>query len=339
MATMDVFNNSAFSTTSLTGMVDTLDYKPQLLGTLDIFTPNPVRTRNVFVDRRDGGLTLVPTSAVGAPPAELEKDIRDAVPLQTTRLAKGFTLYAHEMDSIRAFGSETELQQTMREYARRMERVRGDIELTHEFHRLGALQGLLLDADGTSVIYDYSTEFNEAIPAAINFNLNVATTDVNAKCKEIVRGMTRSSGGLMAGARVHALAGDGFYDKLVSHPSVEKFYLNQVAARDLQAAQGETFESFTIGGITFHNYQGTDDNSTVAIAEGECKFFPVGAKDIFSKAMSPLETMEYVNTPGQEMYAMNIRDLQRNMWVRGELYSNPLYICQKPSVLRKAVAS
>uniref|UniRef100_UPI0035E3C191 major capsid protein n=1 Tax=Brevundimonas nasdae TaxID=172043 RepID=UPI0035E3C191 len=54
MASMDIFNNSAFSMTSLTGAVSKVGYKPQLLGSLGIFEPMPVRTRTVYVDRREG---------------------------------------------------------------------------------------------------------------------------------------------------------------------------------------------------------------------------------------------------------------------------------------------
>ena len=335
MATMDVFNNSAFSTTSLSGFVQKMPYVPQLLGSLNLFTPMPVRTRNVFVDRTEGGIALIPTSADGAPPETLDGDDRDAVPLRTTRLAKRFTLYASQLDGIRASGTESELQAVQTEYNSRMTRIRADMELTHEHHRLGALQGLLLDADGTTVIYDYSTQFNEAIPAATSFELDVNTTDVIGKCKEIARGMARSGKGSLAGASIHCLAGDDFYDALVSHPNVEKFYLNQMASQSLKDEQGKIFESFTIGGITFHNYQGTDDNSLVAVPVAEAKFFPVGARDVFSVVMSPLEAMGFVNTLGQSMYAMNIPDRDRSMWSKGELYSYPLYMCSQPRVLRK----
>lgn len=338
MASMDIFNNNAFSMTSLTGMVEKIPYVPNLLGSLNIFEPEPVRTRNVFVDRIEGGLTLIPTSADGAPPEVLDGEDRDAVSLRTTRLTKRFTLMASELDGIRATGSETELMQVQREMGRRFGRIRADMELTHEYHRLGALQGMLLDADGVSVIYDYSAEFNEAIPASVPFTLSDPTFDVHKACKDIARSMGRSGQGNLAGASIHALAGDDFYDALVSHPNVEKFYLQQMAAQALKD-QSAVFESFKVGGITFHNYQGTDDNSTVAIPVDEAKFFPVGARDVFKQAMSPLEAMEYVNTPGQNMYAINVPDRERNMWSKGELYSYPLYMCQQPRLLRRATAA
>lgn len=339
MASMDIFNNSAFSMTSLTGAVNKVGYKPQLLGSLGIFEPMPVRTRTVFVDRRDNELRLIPSSPVGAPPKELVVDPRNAVPLKTTRLAEGFTLYAEEVQGIRAFGSETEFQQVQTEYLRRMASVRDDMDLTHEFHRLGALQGLLLDADGTTVIYDYFDEFGVTEPAAIDFNLDAASPAPGAirlKTAEVIRSMRRSAGGSFTpGTTIHALVGDAFYDALITSAEVEKTYLNWQAAADLR--QDRSFQAFTYGGITWHNYQGTDDNSTVAIDPDEAKFFPVGAKDVFKKAMAPAEFGPYVNTLGQDTYAMNIVDRDRQAWTRGELYSYPLYFCQRPDVLRKGV--
>lgn len=337
MPSMDAFKSDVFSTTSLSSVVEKMDYRPQLLGSLGLFEPQPVQTREIFVDRIDGGLTLIPTSADGAPPSKLERDTRDAVPLRTVRLAKDFTMYAREVQGLRGFGSESELDVVQREFGRRLLRIREDMEYTHEFHRLGALQGLLLDADGSTTIYDYSTEFNESIPAAISFELDVDGTDVHGKCKEIARAMaTAARGSFTTSTTIHALCGDNFYDALVSHPNVEKFYLNQQAAQTLQAAQSSIYESFTVGGITFHNYRGSDDGSTVAIPTAEAKFFPVGARDVFKVAYSPHETMEFVNTPGQSMYAMTVLDTQRNMWVNGEIYSYPLYYCQQPRLLHRA---
>lgn len=336
MASMDIFNNSAFSMTSLTGAVSKVGFKPQLLGQLGLFEPMPVRSRTVFVDRRNGKMRLIGTSPTGAPPKELQVDPRNAVPLKTTRLAEGFTLYAEEIQGIRAFGSETELAQVQSEYLRRMSSVRDDMDLTHEFHRLGALQGLLLDADGITVIYDYFSEFGVTQPTVIDFDLdnaNPARGALRKKCAEVIRGMKRSAGGNWTpGTTVHALVGDAFYDDLISHAEVEKTYLNWAAAADLR--QDRSFEAFTFGGVTWHNYQGTDDNSTVAINPDEAKFFPVGAKDVFKKAMAPAEFGPYVNTLGQDTYAINIPDRDRQAFTRGELYSYPLYFVQQPEVLR-----
>jgi len=335
MATMNAFETDAFSLTSLSGAVNKMDYKPQLLGELGIFEAEPVRQRTVFVDRRDGGMNLIQTSARGEAPAELARDDRSAVALKTVRLAKGETVYADEIANWRAFGTEDENTVVMQEYNRRMQRVRDDMELTHELHRLGAIQGKLLDADG-STIYDYFTEFDETDETAVSFELDVDATDVRTICNQVVRAMARSArGAFTSSTTVHALVGDTFYDELINHPSVRDTYLNYSAAADLR--DGTAFGAFTFGGITFHNYRGTDDGSDVAIADAEAKFFPVGATEMFKHVMAPAdEFMPYVGAPGQNIYSMNLRDPSgRDAFIRNEQYSYPLYICQRPGVLRK----
>lgn len=335
MASFDVFNSNAFSMLSLTGALEKSDFKPQFLGSMGIFEPMPVRTRNIAVDRRDGQMALIPTSAAGSAPRDLAKDQRDMINLTTSRIAEGFTLYAHELDGIRASGSETEFMQVQAEYLRRANRARDNMDLTHEHHRLGAVQGKVLDADGTTVIYDYFTEFSEAEASAISFELDVTTTDVRGLCHALTRSMARSSrGAFSTSTSVHALAGDAFYDALIVHPNVEKTYLNWAAASELR--ENSAFGAFRYGGITWHNYRGTDDNSTVAIDTDEAKFFPVGASGLFKHAMAPHESIDAVNTLGRDTYMINVMDRDRNSWTRGELYSYPLYVCQQPRVLRKA---
>lgn len=335
MATMDVFNSSAFSMTSLSGAVEKMDYVPNLLGSLNIFEPMPVRTRNIFVDKRESTLTLVPESPLGSAPEERQSDDRSSIALKTRRLAKGFTMYAHEVDEVRAFNGESELEQVQAEYLRKMSNVRRDIEATHELHRLGALQGILVDASG-STTYSYFTEFAVTQATQVNFALGTAGTDVRKKCADIIRAMERSSKGAMVpGTQVHALCGDTFYDQLIDHPKVRDTYLNFVAAQELRAPT--PFRSFSFGGITFHNYRGTDDNSTIAVGATDAKFFPVGARDVFKVAYSPAEFWPFVNTPGQSVYAMNIPDRDRQAWTRGEMYSYPLYFCQRPEMLQRAI--
>lgn len=335
MLSMDAFNNKAFSMVSLTAAVAKVAYVPSLLGSLNIFEPEPVYTRTVAVERTARGLALIPTSPLGAPPRQEDRDGRDIRDLRTTRLADAFTLYAYEVEGIRAFGTESEFESLQTEYANRMAKVRSNMELTHEFHRLGALQGKLLDADGVTVIYDYFATFGIAEPSAVSFELDVATTNVRGLCQDIIRSMARSSGGSFTPAtQVHAIAGDAFYDALISHPTVVATYLNWQAAEALR--EKTAFESFYFGGITWHNYRGTDDNSTVAVPTNQAKFFPVGARDVFKKAMAPAEFGPYVNTRGQDTYAINVLDKDRQAWTKGELYSYPLYLCTLPEVLRKA---
>lgn len=334
MANMNVFEGDAFSLMELSGAIDRMDYKPGFLGELGIFEREPATQSTVWIDERDSSLSLITTSPRGAPPEELAKDSRTARPFKIPRITKGSTLYATEVAGIRAFGTENEQDRVQSEYARRLMRLRQDVEVTQEHMRLGALQGILLDADGSTVIYNYFTEFDITPAADVSFELDVDTTDVAGIARNLARSMARSSrGAIGTGATIHALCGDAFYDALIVHPQVRQTYLNWSAAADLrdQAA----FGAFTYGGVTWHNYRGTDDNSTVAVDTDEAKFFPMNAPGVFKHIMAPAdEFMPYVGAPGQDTYAMNIIDRDRQAWTRAEAYSYPLMICQRPEVLR-----
>ena len=339
MASFDVFGNDAFSMTSLTGAIETVDYLPNLIGSLGIFEKDGVRTKNFWVDRRDGELNVIATSERNSPNSVLARDTRNTVSLSTVRLAQESTITAAEIADWRAFGSESEFAVVQTEYALRMKKLRDNMEYTMERHRLGALQGILLDADD-SVLFNYFTEFGETQAAEIDFALGTATTEVRNKCNQVVRQMkTASRGSWTAGAQVHAICGDTFYDDLISHSTVKESYLNWAAAADLR--EGTAYESFKFGGLTFHNYQGSDDGSEIAIAATEAKFFPVGVAGVFKQIMSPAdEYIEFANTKGLDVYALNeIDPAQNKKWNKAIVSAYPLFMCQKPRMLQRGKRS
>jgi len=339
MATMDIFADDAFSTISLTTAINQIEYKPQFLRSLGLFTPRPVRTEKVAIEMRDQTLSLIQTSPRGAPLEEQAGSKRTVRDFRTVRLAKGDTVMADEIQGIRAFGTESELQQVVTEVAERQMRLIDDIDLTHEHMLLGAVQGVLTDADG-STLYDWFDEFGVSQAAEIDFDLDNASPAsgaVRKKCNQVIRQMQVAAAGAWVPGRtsVLALCGDAFWDDLTAHSEVRETYLNTMQAADLREIN-QPYESFRYGGITWVNYRGTDDGSTIAIGTDKAKFVPVGARNAFEVAYAPMEAFEYVNTPGRDFYSMIIPDRDRNMSVRIEAYSYPLPICTRPAMLQRA---
>lgn len=343
MPTMDIFSSDAFSTVSLTTAINQLDYKPQLLGRMNLFTPKPVRTPVVAVEMRDQTLSLIQTSPRGAPldeQANLKRTVRD---FRTVRIAKGDTISADEVQSIRAFGSETELQTVIAEVAERQARLIDDVELTWEHMRLGAALGVLVDADG-STLYNWFTEFGVGQAVEIDFDLDAATPKAGAlleKCDQVVTQMRQAAkGAWVAGTRCVGLCGHTFWRQLIAHANIQKLwelqtlYGDQTGISSLLGLPGNNLLEF--GGITFMRYWGTDDDSTVAVPATECKFFPMGARDAFEIAYAPMESFAFANTRGLPLYSMIVRDRDRDMWARPEVYSYPLPICTRPAMLQRA---
>ena len=334
---INVLQQDPFTAISLTAAVERNPYLPVGLGNLNLFEDQPQYTRVMLIEERNGQLVLIPSSPRGAPPTERINEKRTAKGFEIPRLAHGDTLLASEIDSIRAFGSETELMVAQTEIARRLNGPTGlqsNLEYTLEYHRLGAVQGILMDADG-STLYDWYDEFNIARPAEIAFNLAQAEPAegvLRSLASGVKRAMYRAGKGTITPAtRVIALCGDEFYDAFTAHPDVYKTFLNYSAAADLRDATA--FETMPFAGIDWINYRGSDDNSTVAIAPDKVKFFPAGARGVFQVGWAPAETFDFVNTRGRKQYVIPIFDRDRNAWWRMELYSYPLHICTRPEVL------
>lgn len=339
MATMDVFKADAFSMMELSSTVENMDYNPQMLGTMNLFEPKPVRQKTVMIDRKEDTLSLIGFSERGSAPQQNERYDRNTLNLTIPRLAIQDTVWAQEVSGLREFGSENELMAVQREVAGRLAKMRQQVEYTEEYLRLAAIQGLALDPADGSTYYNYYTQFNVNQDVATSFELDVTTTDVAGICRDLVRSIMRDAKGawVVGQSQVHALVGDDFFDALIIHPNVEKFWINWTAAAELRGV--DPFSEFTFGGITFHNYRGSDDNSEIAIAVNEAKFFVVGGNGIFVKAMAPAdEFMPYVNTPGQSVYAVQELDAafpSTPRFAKYHVHAYPLYYCQKPNTLRR----
>lgn len=336
MATLDIFNQNAFSLIEMTNAVRDIKTVPSFLGSLGIFTPNPISTEGFEIEQiGDGTLALIPVTQRGAPRTSIGRDRRTMRNFSTVRLREFDTLRAAEIQGVRAFGSTTETEAMQSVVAQRQLKLKRKLDLTHEFHRLGAINGIVLDADGSTQIRNFYTEFGITPPTEIAFNL-AARTRMNEFLKQnVIRPMQRALGGRWApGARIVALCDDVFYDSLIENAEVRVSYLNWLAAQELRGSAGQAFDTFRWGNIEWVNYQGTDDNSTVALASGKCRFIPVGIPDIFQSVYSPGESFEVVNTMGQEFYSKIVPDPSGyNEFVEVDLASYVLHMCIAPQAL------
>ena len=336
MATMDVFGADAFDMMSMTKAVDAIGFKPQLLGDMAVFDPVPVMTETVFIEERSNEPALIQTTTRGAAPTRKGAEQRKVTNVKTTRIATADRVSADQIQNIRAFGQESELQMVVNEVNRRQFLLRRDMELTLENMRLGCIQGIVLDADAAT-LFDWPTLLSQTIPTEVDFELDAAPPAsgvLRKRCNVAKRSILRGLSGLGGSSiGIVGLCGDNFWDDLTAHTEVRETFLNWSAAAELR--QGNVFQSFRFGSIDWINYRSTDDGSTVGISTNECKFFPTGA-GIFQTAYAPAETFDFANTPGQPFYSWLVNDKDRNAWVDVEMYSYPLHVCTMPKALYRA---
>ncbi|MFC5760529.1 major capsid protein [Rhizobium sp. GCM10022189] len=336
----DVFNQNAWGVIEMQEeVVDRVDFKPQLLGSLGLFSPIYSRSRTIAIVDRNGTLTLIPTSPTGAPPEELIPKGAKVRTMEAVRLAKGSTIYAIELAGIAALPMEDQTVEVADEVSSRTAQITDDLELTWEHMRFGAIQGKVLDADGTTVLVDWYNFWGIAEPAEIDFELDVDTTDVRKKCRDVKRAMQKAGKGIWTpGTRVGSLVGDTFFDTLVNHKQYKETKLNTEGAMALEGIEG--YSVVTFEGITFINYRGTDDDSTIAIATDKARFFPIGARNAFQVGWAPAsEFKPYLNKRGQEKVGLLLADTSgRDEWDRIEIYSYPLFIATRPEMLLRGKA-
>jgi hypothetical protein len=334
MPMLDIFKNDAFSIVSLTDAINKMPFQPGYLLGSGLFRSAPGRTRTVAIESKAGKLSLIQTVAPGAPPRQADRDRRNVRNFTVPRLYKADKLMATEIAGARAFGSETEVETMQAEMAVRMNSLLADLLYTYEYHLLGALQGNLLDADG-SVIYNWFSEWGITAPTDIAFTSGAITAAGGMRAflqESLVRPMLRAAQvGNAPGITVKALCGDQFFDFITNHPDVKETYLNYQAAAELRNANA--FGEFFFGGVTFVNYRGSDDTTTIGIPSDECQFFLNGIPGLFQLALAPIDTFDFVNTLARQFYARTLIDEKRNEFVDLEVESNPLAICTRPETL------
>jgi len=330
------FANDAFNMVALTAAINKL---PNLYGRLEQLNLMPaegIRTRTVVIEEQNGVLNLLPTRPVGAPGTVGVTGKRKVRSFVVPHIPHDDVVLPEEVQGLRAFGSENELETIANLMARKLQTMRNKHAITLEHLRMGALKGVILDADG-STLYNLYTEFG-ITPKVVNFALTSNTTEVLTKVLEVKRHIEDNlMGEIMTG--VMCLCSPEFFDALVTHPKVKEAYQFYLRTQQL----GEDYRTrFYFGGVTFEEYRGqaTDANGVVRrfIAEGEAHFFPVGTANTFRTFFAPADFNETASTIGLPLYAkQEPRKFDRGTDLHTQ--SNPLPICLRPEVLVRATKS
>ena len=342
----DAFNSDAFSLITMTEAISRMPYVPQTLAAMNLFEERGVATTTVSVNTKNRTLTLVPavnrSAAPMAPSQPIPHNKADVIPIPNlTRLTQEDTILSHEVQDRRRWNSENELLSVMDLILERTEDMQRNLRATLELHRLGAARGIVIDADGSTELFNWFTIFNVTPAATVFFDFaNAVAPEVLNTCHALRRSMVRASGNAMTeNTPIVALCGDNFYDDLTGHPEVRDTYANWSAASSLLGNDGtfRVFGAFRFGEINFINYRSTDDGGAspaVGIPTEEAAFFPLLRGEMFRTYWMPHETFESVNMPGREMYAQVVPDRDRNAFVKYFLDSYPMFMNRRPELCR-----
>lgn len=323
---LDAFNGDSFSEVSLTAAINELPFIPGRIGQLGLFNQQGIATTKALIELRKGKLKLLQTSARGAPGTVVLAEKRDALQLNVPQMVSRATIYADEVQNVRAFGgiAPSAAKQVIDERLAQMAR---DHDATLEHLMAGAVQGQILDADG-STLFNLFSEFGVSQQTQ-SMVLSTAGTDVRALAIAAVRLVEDELGGTVASG-YRALCGREFFDALIAHANVKTAYERWEAGGFLRS---DPRAGFLFGGILWEEYRGQRDDGSKFLATGEAYLFPEGT-DRFQSYFAPADFMETVNTIGLPRYARQAPDPLGRFTVL-HTQSNPLPLCLQPRIVVK----
>lgn len=325
---IDVFNDDAFSLSSLTAAINDVDVVPGRIGRLGLFQEEGISTLSVSIESRGSTLSLVPTKQRGAPGTIYEADKRQMRNFTPVHLPQGATITADEIQNLRAFGTESEAESMANYVGQRLAKMRRDIDATMEYHRIGAIKGQVLDSDGSTVLLDIFTAFGVS-QISQSFELDQTATNVRSVILELKRSVEDEMGGVpFTGIRV--FCSEEFFTALIEHESVVAAYERWL---DGEALRNDPRSGFTLAGVTFEEYRGSV-GGTRFIAANEAYAVPEGASDLLIARFAPADYLETVNTLGVPYYAKQ-EVMRMAKGVEVEAQSNPLHLCTRPRAIHK----
>ncbi|ATN08431.1 major capsid protein E [Pseudomonas sp. FDAARGOS_380] len=323
MADIAIFEDDAFSVSSLTAAINEQEYLPGRISSLGLFREEGISTLTVQIEKDGDTLALVPSGERGTSGLVVGANKRQLIPFNTVHLPERFTIKADKIQGIRAFGTRSELQAVQDVVNKRLAKARRQLDATHEFQRMGALNGQVLDADGKTVLLDIYKSFGvnrQKLP----MGLNSPDTELRVKCGEALD-MQEEALGSVTSSGSRALCGKNFWNKLIVHKSVKETYLNTMQAASLR---GDAREAFEFGGIVWERYRGKVAG-VAFVHDDKALLVPEGVPDLYISSFAPADYMETVNTQGIPYYS-KIEPLPFNKGVAGEAQSNPLHLCTRP---------
>lgn len=329
-------NGNLFSSMEMTDAVNKLPLVPMRFGRM--FEEKGVRTTHVALELKASRITLVNDSPRGAAPEYLggRGERRQIKTLTTTHLAQADVLAPEDIQDVRAFGT-TELTTPESVINDKMQVLKRNMDMTREMHRLGAVKGVILDADHRTELLNLFDVFG-VTQKKVTISFPATVPDAENPILSAILNAKRKGEAAMGGnpySHFEAIIGSNFYDKLTGHALVRAYFQDWLARRPDYGDNDYRKRGFTYGSVTFYEASEVVGGHSLVDAD-KGHLYPVGP-GIWKVYNAPADWMETVNTIGLPFYArMEERRLGRGYDI--EVQANPLTLCIYPEALIELTA-
>lgn len=327
---------------TLAASINSIPFEPTFLGDRKLYTYESEMTNTIALEFDNQVINLVQSTAPGTAGQETILNSRSVKFVTAPRIARKVTVRATEVAGIRALGS-TQLDTVETRADRLLRNAVRDIRTTIEYHRVGGALGLLLDADGTTVLQNYFTllgvsqtqiDVTFGTPASNKFIL---------LAEQILNSIEDGLGNLaMTGMKPPmVLCGRTFFQRFVGSADViNAFQYFQATAQAMNPLRDDIrYDDFLFGGIIWRQYRGAAANSGRFIPDAEAHVVVEGIPGTYGGYFCPpADIVDKVNTPGEPIYP-TFEVLPHGRGYEIELQSNPIHVMNRPLAAIKLISS
>lgn len=333
---LDIFNNNAFSTLSLTDAINKVKFAPGRLSSMGLFSETGIATTSVAIEEKNGVLSLVAPTGRGGPGVTVDRGRRTMRSVVVPHFQIDDAVMAEAVQNVRAFGQESAVETVMGKVMEQSAIHVASLGATQEYSRVGAVKGLITYSDGSTLnLFDL---FEVDQVAERNWDLSAASPAsgiVRQTCAAVYRQMADILEGVPFSG-ITAICGDAFFDALIAHSEVRATYLASAEAAELRRGyvgngQQGVYGAFEFGGIVWENYRGSVDGTSFVNTD-KAHFFPTGVPGLFRTYYAPADYMETVNTIGRRLYE-KMFPMPNDKGMNMEVQMNALEMCTRPRVL------
>lgn len=307
---IDGFDNREFAVDELTVSMNVIPNMYTMVTDLGIFgNPIPLSTTYCALEIDNLTLSLLPATRRGGPATKGTNGKRKRKLFEIPLSVHEDELTSADMQNMRGFGGAAP-KMLEDEVNRRLFQMTLKHQITHEWRRIGALCGDILDSDGVSML-NLFTEFG-VTQKVVGFG---GASSINQYCREVKRHIEDNlKGDIMSG--VVALCSQEFMDAFLEDSDVKTAYNAAAAMSRLNPNIDDVRPAFMHQGILWMEYRGQasvengDGTQTTRrfIPANDVRFFPIGTMQSAVSYTAPGDFFEALNMPGQLYYAKSAGD-------------------------------
>jgi len=321
-----------YKNSELTASIAVAPYEPARLKQLGLFQEASVFRTHVDIEYKAGHLSLLSTRERGSRTAPFVRGDKGKIrTFRIPHIPQESVVRPDDLPDVRLWGTRDGKIAIRTVINDRLKQMKANFEATFEFHRMGAVNGVIIEPDG-SEIYNLFDIFEIEQPTYYVDLENDTGRAVRALATDIKRDMPNAIG--KAPYRgIHAFCGDDFFDAMIARAEMESAFERPGDGAFLRT--NFAYSTLEYAGITWENYRG-NVGDTNFIEPNEARLIPLGVPGLFIKRNGPDDTMSGVGRIGREI-TMTQEQMPHDAGLELRGQANTLHLCTRPSVLFKII--